>query len=49
MSTAALVGARTAEQAVENAVAMSVELTPAVLERMRTVFEAVRINKRPGT
>lgn len=47
--TAALVGARTAEQAVENAVAMSVELTPAVLERMRTVFEAVRINKRPGT
>jgi methylglyoxal reductase len=47
--TAALVGARTASQAEENAKAMSVELSADVLERMRAVFEGVRINKRPGT
>ena len=47
--TAALVGARTQAQAEENAAAMAVDLTPAVLERIRAVFEGVRINKRPGT
>ena len=46
--TAALVGARTAAQAEENAAAMSVALPSDVLERVRTVFEGVRINKRPG-
>ncbi len=47
--TAALVGARTASQAEENAKAMMVELSDDVVERMRAVFEGVRINKRPGT
>lgn len=47
--TAALVGARNAAQAEENAAAMAVDLSPEVLKRVRAVFEGVRINKRPGT
>ena len=47
--TAALVGARTAAQAEENAAAMAVDLSSEVQERVRAVFEGVRINKRPGT
>jgi methylglyoxal reductase len=46
--TAALVGARSAEQAIENSRAMNVKLSAEDLISLRTVFEAVRINKRPG-
>ena len=47
--TGALVGARTAAQALENAVAMSVVLSDEEIATMRTVFEGVRINKRAGS
>jgi aryl-alcohol dehydrogenase-like predicted oxidoreductase len=46
--TGALVGARTVEQAQENARAMSVHLGVDELELMNQAFGAVRINKRPG-
>ena len=46
--TGALVGARTEVQAQENAQAMAVQLTDVEEASMREVFEAVRINKRPG-
>ncbi len=46
--TSALVGARTAVQAQENARAMSVQFSEAELDRLTAVFGAVRINKRPG-
>ena len=47
--TGALVGARSVGQALENAVAMSVILSPEDLAFMRSVFESVRINNRPGS
>ncbi len=47
--TAALVGARTPDQARENARAMDVRFSADELSRLRTVFSAVRINKRPGS
>jgi methylglyoxal reductase len=46
--TAALVGARTAEQAKENARAMTVQLHADEVARMTEIFAAVRINKKPG-
>jgi len=46
--TGALVGARTAAQAIENAAAAHISLTDDELSMMRTVFESVKINKRPG-
>lgn len=47
--TGALVGARTPRQAEENAQAMAVELSDEECHLMRTIFEDVRINKRPGS
>ncbi len=47
--TGALVGARTPAQAVENARAMTVELSDEECQFMRSVFGDVRINKRPGS
>lgn len=46
--TGALVGARTEAQAIENAQAMAAQLSASDLSHLRAVFEAVRINKRPG-
>lgn len=46
--TAALVGARSEHQAQENARAMRVELTEDDERHLRTVFEGVQIDKRPG-
>jgi aryl-alcohol dehydrogenase-like predicted oxidoreductase len=46
--TGALVGARTAQQAEENAMAAQISLNEQELSTMRTVFESVTINKRPG-
>jgi aryl-alcohol dehydrogenase-like predicted oxidoreductase len=46
--TGALVGARTAVQAVENAAAGQISLTDDELSTMRMIFESVKINKRPG-
>ena len=46
--TAALVGARSVAQAQENAGAMRVRLSHAELDQIRSVFEGVKINKRPG-
>lgn len=48
--TAALVGARTAEQAVENACAGDVVLTPAESAEIRAAFEALRLESpaQPG-
>lgn len=46
--TSALVGARTPDQAAENAKAAHVSLRPDELAMMRRVFESVAIDKRPG-
>jgi aryl-alcohol dehydrogenase-like predicted oxidoreductase len=46
--TGALVGARTPLQAVENARAMSVQLTDDETRLIRSIFAEVQINKRPG-
>ena len=46
--TGALVGARTADQAIENAKAGQIQLDAQELKRLREVFSAVQINKRPG-
>lgn len=46
--TAALVGARTPEQAAENARAMNVQFSGNELAHITDVFGSVRINKRPG-
>jgi methylglyoxal reductase len=47
--TGALVGARTPDQALENAAAMNVALSDADLALLRSVFEDTRINNRPGS
>jgi aryl-alcohol dehydrogenase-like predicted oxidoreductase len=46
--TAALVGARSEQQAQENARAMRVQLTDDDDQHLRSVFEALKIDKRPG-
>lgn len=46
--TGALVGARTAQQAIENAKAGDISLEEADEKRLREVFTSVHINKRPG-
>ena len=46
--TGALVGARTAEQAIENAKAGHIHLDVDELQHLREVFSGVQINKRPG-
>ncbi len=46
--TGALVGARTVEQATENAIAGSLRLDSAELATIADAFAAVTINKRPG-
>ena len=46
--TGALVGARTAQQAMENAKAGGIRLEETDLKKLRDVFSAVQINKRPG-
>jgi aryl-alcohol dehydrogenase-like predicted oxidoreductase len=47
--TGALVGARTPEQAEENARAMSIELSEEDCAAVRSIFSQVHINKRPGS
>jgi len=46
--TGALVGARTAQQAMENAIAGQIALREEELQAIRRIFTAVQINKRPG-
>jgi methylglyoxal reductase len=47
--TGALVGARTPEQAEENARSMSIQLSDEESQIIRSIFGEVRINKRPGS